>query len=580
MATSKHDKASKERSRCRNCGVTNSLTNEACRRCGFGMIVHASQKCHRPSSPNDSAGESDGAQDTSPSVSERWDSGDSTESSSTDESDHSDEPSGTSGENKLSRRRARRRKHVRPANFIRINQRPMMEMKPGSNIWFQARIVKERATEVLITFPGVTEDEDSTLELVPKTSTRIWYGDYKTRAWKYLGKGSWRPKATNKRKAPPRPYASKSAVSKNAAEPVLRRQPASSSEKVASAGSEDSARDTRTRHRKDALSDTDVAAQGEVCKRTESHDMSSSRAGHQVSRANQQEIGSKLARSPDSGSIQAEPDPLADWFSVHFQNLTENAMFEDHPAGYSQMENCLSVEQMCSHDSATSTNPTTLPADRDPPETGISRPSDTTLLNDLSTRTGELEDEQAKPEQPARQLQPHGKDVLRINQLASGSSARPRDMRRAASTEPVRVSSTPSARAASAEPLDRRNSGHDWQPPKELCHLLDGMFEIRPRVARAQSDEKSAVCEHTDTLRFADSTGMHQPKSKDKSELRTHQPDTCTAAQPGPSKIQYHHPAQTRLRGRVLLSDSDDDSDDDLQRRTQVKPLKKARTHP
>ena len=62
----------------------------------------------------------------------------------------------------------------------------------------------------------------------------------------------------------------------------------------------------------------------EVCKRTESHDMSSSRAGHQVSRANQQEIGSKLARSPDSGSIQAEPDPLADWFSVHFQNLTEN----------------------------------------------------------------------------------------------------------------------------------------------------------------------------------------------------------------------------------------------------------------
>mmetsp|Transcript_4614 Transcript_4614/g.12852 ORF Transcript_4614/g.12852 Transcript_4614/m.12852 type:complete len:676 (-) Transcript_4614:68-2095(-) len=589
MSSVKHGKLLKERLRCRNCGVNNKLDSAACKRCQSILVAPA--KRPQPPDRTDSDGESDDSEDVSPSASEGWDTDDSTETSG-DGSENSGAPSCESRGDKLPRARVRHRKHSRPANFIRVNQRPMMEMKPGSNVWFQARIVKERATEILITFPGVTDDEDDTLEWVPKTSSRIWYGDYKTGSWKYLGKGSWRPKATNKPKAPPMPHASKSAVGKHVAQHTRHELPASSSEKVASVCSEDSAGDTRTRHRKEAMSDTDVAAR-EVCKRTESHDMSSSRAVHQNSRACHQEIGSKLASSPELGSDVPRHDPLKDWFSAYFRNLDEAALFEDHLAGYVQMDPCRAVERMISHSSATSTNPNEDSSSLGRGAASGHRASGAAVHNAPAFGPGDSVDEEVAVDHRSAKPsgQPHTADTdIRGDSEGEGNArgrerylpdtfSRSRDHRRAASSEPLKVSSAPSGRAASAEPSGRRLSGKQWQPPKELCHLLDGMFEVRPRVARIQATEQRSDQEQIDGGNWAGTERKLLERGREGSEQRILPSQDPAPQEPGSSRIQQLHNSQARLRGRVLLSDSEDDSDGNAHGRHHHQPLKKSRTH-
>lgn len=79
--------------------------------------------------------------------------------SETSDSDDSEDEYSSSGEDSKenspgSKPVHHEKRYRRSAEFIKVNQRPMMEMKPGSNVWYQARIVKERPLEVLVTFPG------------------------------------------------------------------------------------------------------------------------------------------------------------------------------------------------------------------------------------------------------------------------------------------------------------------------------------------------------------------------------------------------------------------------------------------
>lgn len=83
------------------------------------------------------------------------------------------------------------------SGITKVPQRPMMELEAGSNVWYQAYVIKETANEVRVRFPATTED-DERKEWVAKSSSRIWRGSYKSRNWKWLGGGAWAPKQGRK----------------------------------------------------------------------------------------------------------------------------------------------------------------------------------------------------------------------------------------------------------------------------------------------------------------------------------------------------------------------------------------------
>lgn len=67
-----------------------------------------------------------------------------------------------------------------------------LPMVRHSGVWYRARTLQEKATRVLLEFPGFAA-------LTPpfwlgRDSDRIWRGSYKGRDWKYLGHGAWEPK--------------------------------------------------------------------------------------------------------------------------------------------------------------------------------------------------------------------------------------------------------------------------------------------------------------------------------------------------------------------------------------------------
>ena len=132
-----------------------------------------------------------------------------------------------------------------PVIPTKFQQKPMVELSAGSNIWYQAYLVKESANEAKLRFPGEFASTAQTplrhhvhcsrgwllhvvmallaaanmsslpvrlccahwpprpgvngcnkdkVEWVRKASSRIWRGSLSSSAWRHLGKGAWAPR--------------------------------------------------------------------------------------------------------------------------------------------------------------------------------------------------------------------------------------------------------------------------------------------------------------------------------------------------------------------------------------------------
>ncbi|KAF6256274.1 hypothetical protein COO60DRAFT_131917 [Scenedesmus sp. NREL 46B-D3] len=82
------------------------------------------------------------------------------------------------------------------------NTKPMMELKAGSNVWYQAYVLKESTNEAKVRFPDPDGGRADLLRTwVNKTSSRIWRGSYAHGDWQFLGKGAWKPRQKPKRSA-------------------------------------------------------------------------------------------------------------------------------------------------------------------------------------------------------------------------------------------------------------------------------------------------------------------------------------------------------------------------------------------
>eukprot|EP00883_Tetradesmus_obliquus_P002361 jgi/Sobl393_1/12527/SZX60765.1 len=82
------------------------------------------------------------------------------------------------------------------------NTKPMMELQAGSNVWYQAYVLKESLNEAKVRFPDPDGGRGDLLRTwVNKASSRIWRGSYAHGDWQFLGKGAWKPRQKPKRSA-------------------------------------------------------------------------------------------------------------------------------------------------------------------------------------------------------------------------------------------------------------------------------------------------------------------------------------------------------------------------------------------
>eukprot|EP00879_Flechtneria_rotunda_P021054 GHRR01022180.1.p1 GENE.GHRR01022180.1~~GHRR01022180.1.p1 ORF type:complete len:273 (+),score=65.75 GHRR01022180.1:708-1526(+) len=82
------------------------------------------------------------------------------------------------------------------------NTKPMMELEAGSNIWYQAYVLKESINEAKVRFPNPNANKHDLLRTwVKKASSRVWRGSYANSDWQHLGKGAWKPREKPKRGA-------------------------------------------------------------------------------------------------------------------------------------------------------------------------------------------------------------------------------------------------------------------------------------------------------------------------------------------------------------------------------------------
>uniref|UniRef100_A0A7S0YIB1 Uncharacterized protein n=1 Tax=Polytomella parva TaxID=51329 RepID=A0A7S0YIB1_9CHLO len=77
-----------------------------------------------------------------------------------------------------------------------VPPKPMIEIEIGSNVWYQATIIKQTASEVKLSAhqPDAKSRQKLWRRWVFKASNRIWRGSYAKSAWRYLGHGGWTPK--------------------------------------------------------------------------------------------------------------------------------------------------------------------------------------------------------------------------------------------------------------------------------------------------------------------------------------------------------------------------------------------------
>jgi len=525
-------------------------------------------------------------------------------------------------------------------DFIKMNSRPMMEMKGGSNVWFQARIVKEKAAEVLVTFPGVTEDEEDTKEWVSKLSGRIWYGEYRTKAWKYLGKGSWRPKASTKMKVPP-------LVAK-----LLRER-------------EETGAAYMGKYACKRVENDQQAACGEVRKSSAQYVLGEGTCGDRGMREADEKCEltslSKHASAQQGDSTQGsrpmnhEESALASWFHAHFENLKAADLFDDHPAGYSALE----VEHRTdSHRSASTSREVSL-------KEGSAHTQSYSRAQKIHTTTDGALDQPASVQQSHDRNSGEGKSAMGVGKCSRSSPVSDSEeeaellgkRRHSPSNQvldsdvdgdseekprkrpPVRGGRTNTCEGAANKygVKDRKRSprkrrSKEWKPPKELCDLLDGMFEgVQPRGGRQHLGSRGGSARETaqhssagesksddddgngDTGRGESENGVQGQslgKHEYESSLEDRKPQRSRDNHRAPLDGKHQHKADvgdhkveadrqrktgakttrrpipkvprpaptTHPRGRVLLSDSEEDSGSDSDEKQRTIPCHKPHT--
>lgn len=72
---------------------------------------------------------------------------------------------------------------------LKVPRLPMVKYKEG---WYRARVLEQKATEVLLELSGLEAETGSFW--LPRDSDRIWRGSYRGRDWRHLGDGAWEPK--------------------------------------------------------------------------------------------------------------------------------------------------------------------------------------------------------------------------------------------------------------------------------------------------------------------------------------------------------------------------------------------------
>ena len=78
--------------------------------------------------------------------------------------------------------------------YQKCRGKPMVELKAGSRLFYQATVVVETRNELKLVFPAVDERDAIKEEWVKKCSSRIWRGSLSRKVWKHKGKGAWEPK--------------------------------------------------------------------------------------------------------------------------------------------------------------------------------------------------------------------------------------------------------------------------------------------------------------------------------------------------------------------------------------------------
>jgi len=497
-----------------------------------------------------------------------------------------------------------RRAARKDPNFIKVNSRPMMEMEDSSNVWYQARILKERATELLVTFPGVKENEDETQQWVSKLSGRIWYGEYRSKAWKYLGKGSWRPKASAKKKIPPavlrlRKEGETGLAAPGAAKDLGSQQRGANTGGGGRHGAEQATAKAKVEPKHGPKAepkdepmkgqwDNPSADEDEWAERT-----SPLRPAAPPQPADSAQGSQKLG---GGGGLSA----LAKWFDVHFQRLRDADLLRDHPAGYAVLE----ADRAESHRSASTSREGSPRAPGHPHsggggalKRGDSLPHPRSRERSRLRRTkshghdgsSDQEEEEEEDALPAkrRRTPPNHQPVLDSEEEEEEEEEAKQSPRR---KRPAKAMGRP----AQDRSRNKQRRSKEWKLSKELCHLLDNNIayditrggrhhhgaasrggsargtaqhssasEASGRKEEEEEDARGAGECSKAAAAAADVTGARRTPHVATAKPKARRPEPARKAgaplskAPAPRIIQPPPP-----RGRVLMSDSESEEEE------------------
>jgi len=466
------------------------------------------------------------------------------------------------------------------SDFIRVPRRPMMELVPNSNVWYQARIIKERATELLVTFPGVTAKEEDTKEWVSKTSSRLWFGDYAMRSWKYLGKGSWRPKPSNQQNPPSRPVSGSTGDKRQPGKEEPLAATGSTTARSASSCS-DGARVPHSIARPDVADHLISGNWQDFTTGVESVTSGSRKA----------EVGGgrSAAENENPNGLNRWGGPLEVWFACHIQKLGSLGMIDGCADVHGSLNHIgASHRRLSGYQTNSSLRNATAwkLSDECHPRPSPAQVEEWCASSESRLGEEDRENRGAAADRAGNQAETsvlrHGKacKAHRGTDERLGTSS-PAEQQQDQQQQPEGPRA-PGQNAAKGLRTDRRKGqrpgaggskqgSRDWRPPKELCHLLDGKFEARPRAARTLSgsllqpppkpSQRSVSGSDGAAPRRAGSAAPHEQSNRT-SEIAARDEGGAkrrAPQEPMARKRKAQEPCGFRVRGRVIMSDSDDD---------------------
>ncbi|KAK9806214.1 hypothetical protein WJX72_005677 [[Myrmecia] bisecta] len=373
--------------RCQECKEPLHVASKVCPSCGAKMIPSAKARKRKPDGPASSNAEGSGAgkadkADSSGSEASSADEADSDSdnaaASSSDEEDQNNEEQAQKKERMRESSRAgtyervvldrlTSKAKVQPAEGLDLaafvvkgkRARPMLELRAGSNLWFQATILKESQNEMKVHFPA-TEDEEEVIEWLRKSSSRIWRGSMATKDWRHLGKGAWQPRAKPKaargrkgraaRKPGRRPGGARGSLmgettdtrtggtgmSVEGSEDSEGQEDVASPRPLVPALGPKQAAGRRSVLDSESESDVDVEGNGESADdQTQDQAGTARQQTHRTAGTSGRQADT-AARRQGGSAQQAQPGPLqglVDWFSCHFSLLQSAGRLGSHPLG-------------------------------------------------------------------------------------------------------------------------------------------------------------------------------------------------------------------------------------------------------